>query len=297
MSQIGFVGLGHMGLPMAKNLIKSGHKVVGFDLQSAAMDALVEAGGIAAKDLKAVAIDSDVVITMLQTGEQVRSIALGPSGLLMAMKKKSLYIDCSTIDVASARLVHQQAEYYHVLMIDAPVSGGVAGAIGGTLTFMVGGERDAFAIAEPILSLMGKKIIYAGMAGSGQAAKICNNMILGISMIAVSEAFILAETLGLTPQKLFEVVTHASGQCWVINNYVPVPGVLESVPANRDYQPGFTVAMMLKDLCLSQKVAEESGVVLSMAERATGMYQQFSDAGNANLDFSAIIRLLAQTIH
>lgn len=297
MPQIGFVGLGHMGLPMAKNLIKSGHKVVGFDLQSAAMDALLEAGGSVATDIQAVSTDSDVVITMLQTGEQVRAITLGSSGLLGRMQKNSLYIDCSTIDVASTRLIHQTAANHHVLMIDAPVSGGVAGAVGATLTFMVGGTSDAIAKANPILSLMGKKIIYAGAAGSGQAAKICNNMILGISMIAVSEAFILAQTLGLSAQKLFEVVTHASGQCWVMNNYVPVAGVLDNVPANREYQPGFSVAMMLKDLMLSQKVAEESGVVLPMAQRAKDLYQQFNQTGNAHLDFSAIIKLLEQTIH
>ncbi len=289
MARIGFIGLGHMGLPMAVNLIKAGHRVTGFDLQAAPLEQLVAVGGVAAQDIRDAARSQDVVITMLQTGQQVQQVALGESGLLSAMQKGSLWMDCSTIDVASARKLHHAAEACGLLVIDAPVSGGVAGATAATLTFMVGGAEDAVQAASPILSAMGKKIIHAGAAGSGQAAKICNNMILGISMIAVSEAFVLAETLGLTPQKLHEVVTNASGQCWVMDHYVPVPGVLDNVPANRNYEPGFTVAMMLKDLCLGKQVAEESGKTLSMANHATELYQQFNDSDNANRDFSAII--------
>lgn len=291
MANIGFVGLGHMGLPMALNLIKAEHHVVGFDLQQTALEALAAHGGKIALDVHDAARNADVVITMLQTGQQVKHVALGDTGILSTLKQGALFMDCSTIDVASSRELHQAAETRGVLAVDAPVSGGVSGAGAATLTFMVGGTEDAFVRVSPILTAMGKKIIHAGAAGSGQAAKICNNMILGISMIAVSEAFILAEKLGLTPQKLFEVVSNASGQCWVMNTYVPVPGVLENVPANREYAPGFTVAMMLKDLCLSQHVAETSGVTLPMAERATALYQQFNDAGQANLDFSAIIKL------
>lgn len=289
MARIGFIGLGHMGLPMATNLMKAGHVVTGFDVQTTALDALVASGGRVASHLHEAANAQDVVVTMLQTGHQVKQVALGESGLLSVMEKGALFIDCSTIDVASAREVHQAADAVGVRAVDAPVSGGVTGASAATLTFMVGGTEANFVNASDILSAMGKKIIHAGASGSGQAAKICNNMILGISMIAVAEAFVLAETLGLTPQKLFEVVSNASGQCWVMDNYVPVPGVLDNVPANRHYAPGFTVSMMLKDLCLSQSVADASGVTLPIAERATALYQQLSDAGHANLDFSAII--------
>ncbi len=291
MARIGFIGLGHMGLPMAANLIKAGHCVTGYDLQSAPLAQFVSLGGVAAQTILDAARNQDIVITMLQTGQQVQQVALGESGLLSVMQKGSLWMDCSTIDVASARTLHLEAEAHGLLAVDAPVSGGVAGAAAATLTFMVGGAEDAIHVASPILSVMGKKIIHAGAAGAGQAAKICNNMILGISMIAVSEAFVLAETLGLTPQKLHEVLTNASGHCWVTDHYVPVPGVLENVPANRNYEPGFTVAMMLKDLCLSQHVAEESGKALPMANHAKDLYQQFYDAGNANRDFSAIIQL------
>jgi 3-hydroxyisobutyrate dehydrogenase len=288
MARIGFIGLGHMGLPMAANLIKAGHTVTGFDLQTAPKEALVALGGVSAVSVLDAARAQDCVITMLQTGQQVKQGACGALGFISVMQKGALFIDCSTIDVASARELHDEAHVNGLLAMDAPVSGGVAGASAGTLTFMVGGSDDAFSIGNPILASMGKKIIRAGESGSGQAAKICNNMILGISMIAVSEAFVLAEKLGLTPQKLFDVVTNASGQCWVMNTYVPVPGVLENVPANRDYEPGFTAAMMLKDLLLSQSAAETSGVELPMAERATALYQQFNDDGKANLDFSAI---------
>lgn len=289
MTRIGFIGLGHMGLPMASHLIQAGHVVTVFDLQKNPIDQLVALGAKAASTAQDVAISADMVITMLQTGQQVKQIALGETGIFSAMKKGALFMDCSTIDVVSSRELHQAAETNGLLSVDAPVSGGVAGAKAATLTFMVGGSEEAFQLASPILTLMGKKLIHAGGPGSGQAAKICNNMILGISMIAVSEAFVLAETLGLSDQKLFEVVTNASGQCWVMNSYVPVPGVLENVPANRNYEPGFTAAMMLKDLCLSQQVAKASGVNLPMAERATALYQQFNDTGHSNLDFSAII--------
>ena len=289
MARIGFVGLGHMGLPMAKNLVKAGHTVIGFDLQQAPLDELKASGGLVAAQVLDVARSADVVITMLQTGQQVKQVAQGASGLFAKMQKGALFIDCSTIDVNSARELHLEADENGILALDAPVSGGVAGATAATLTFMVGGLQASFARGESILTAMGKKIIYAGAAGSGQAAKICNNMILGISMIAVSEAFVLAESLGLTPQKLFEVVTNASGQCWVMNSYVPVPGVLDNVPANRDYAPGFTVAMMLKDLCLSQHVASDEGLALPMGEQAMSLYQQFNDAGKSSLDFSAII--------
>lgn len=293
MARIGFIGLGHMGLPMAIQLIKAGHQVMGFDLQPIQLESLRSMGGRIAANVKEAACSAEFVITMLQTGEQVKRVTMGAEGIFESMPKGLCYIDCSTIDVGTARELHLSAEVKGILAVDAPVSGGVAGASAATLTFMVGGLEEVVLKVQPILSAMGKKVIHAGGAGSGQAAKICNNMMLGISMIAVSEAFILAKTLGLTPQKLYEVVTNASGQCWVMNHYVPVAGVLDNVPANRDYQPGFTAAMMLKDLCLSQHVAEASGVTLPMSERATALYQQLNDSGKAELDFSAIMTLLS----
>ncbi len=288
--RIGFVGLGHMGLPMAKNLLKAGFTVTGFDLQTKAMALFQEAGGLLAEDLPSLAAEQDVLITMLQTGQQVEHVCLGETGLFAHAKKHVLHIDCSTIDVQSARNIHHHAHSFELYSVDAPVSGGVAGASAGTLTFMVGGEQSAFDDAKTILAHMGKKIIYTGHDGSGQAAKICNNLILGINMVAVSEAFELASRLGLTPQKLHEVVTNASGDCWVMQKYVPVADVLENVPANHNYEPGFTTAMMLKDLWLSQQVAETAHLALPMASLATKLYQHAHESGMGDLDFSVIMR-------
>lgn len=292
MANIGFVGLGHMGLPMAINLVKAGHRVTGFDLQAAALETFHHLGGVKASSLQDAAQHQDVVITMLQTGQQVEQVCLGEKGLLSAATQHALYIDCSSIDVQTSRRIHQEATALQLEPLDAPVSGGVKGATSGALTFMVGGSEQAFLKAKPILADMGKTIIHTGDAGSGQAAKICNNMILGVSMIAVSEAFNLAEQLGLTAQKLFDVVTHSSGQCWVMNQYVPVPGILDNVPANHDYEAGFTAAMMLKDLCLSQRSAQDVGVKTPMGQEATRLYQQFNEEGMSDLDFSAIIKML-----
>ena len=291
MAKIGFVGLGHMGLPMALNLIKAGHQVTGFDLKVEAVKNFIRSGGLAAVSLEQVSEEQEFIITMLQTGEQVKQVCLGEEGLY-SMAHQALYIDCSTIDVQSSRLLHEQADERQLLSLDAPVSGGVAGAQAATLTFMVGGREYCFEKAAPILEAMGTKIIYTGGPGSGQAAKICNNMILGVSMIAISEAFVLARQLGLSDEKLHEVVTNASGQCWAMNHYVPVPNVLENVPANPDYQPGFSVDMMLKDLVLSQKCAGEYNCQTPLGEHATQLYQAFNDAGYSDLDFSAIIQIL-----
>ncbi len=283
-----------MGWPMAINLVNAGHTVTGFDLQPQAMETLKVAGGHTAKTLQEVALQQDVIMTMLQTGQQVKQVYLGEVGLLACAAKNTLFIDCSTIDVQSARDIHKEAQKKQFLCVDAPVSGGVVGAAQAKLTFMVGGSEEAFAEAKPYLAALGKNIIHAGAAGSGQAVKICNNMILGISMIAVSEAFTLAEHLGLSADKLFEVVTHASGQCWAISNYSPVPGLVDNVPSNQNYKPGFTVAMMLKDLCLSQQSAASVGVKTPLGERATSIYQQFNDAEMGGLDFSAIIKAIAK---
>jgi 3-hydroxyisobutyrate dehydrogenase len=294
MARIGFIGLGHMGLPMALDLVKAGHIVSGFDLQVQALATFKAAGGRVAQRLGDAAKNQDIFITMLQTGDQVSQVCLGDKGLFAQAAMNTLYIDCSSIDVQSSRALHQQAAMKKLFMVDAPVSGGVAGAKAATLTFMVGGEEQAFELAKPVLAAMGKKIIHTGLAGSGQAAKICNNMILGISMIAVSEAFILAEQLGLSPQKLFEVVSNSSGQCWAMSQYAPVPGILPNVPANRGYQPGFTAAMMLKDLRLSQNSAAAVAIETPLGAQATALYQQFNDEGQSDLDFSAIIKILAK---
>src|SRR5580704_8559453 len=292
MAQIGFIGLGNMGLPMAQSLIKAGHPVCGYDLNAAALDKFSAAGGISVRSLDVASMGVDLVITMLPAREQVREVYLAPGGVLASARPGTLLIDCSTVDVETARAVAAAANVNELEMLDAPVSGGVAGAEAGTLTFMVGGGDRAFARAKPVLEAMGKIIIQAGAAGSGQAAKICNNMILGISMIAVCEAFGLAERLGLEPQKLFEIASQSSGQCWSLTSYCPIPGLVPTSPANRDYQPGFTAAMMLKDLKLAQDAARLTRAIAPLGAGAAAVYQRFVEEGGAATDFSGIIRLL-----
>jgi len=290
MARIGFIGLGNMGLPMAQNLLKAGHQVVGADISAAATEKLKAAGGSPAAGATAAAKDVDVVITMLPSGKEVGEIYLG--GLIDACKSGTLLIDSSTIDVETARAVAAAAEKKGLLMLDAPVSGGVGGATAGTLTFMCGGSAEAFTRAQPILEKMGKTIVHAGGAGNGQAAKICNNMILGISMIAVSEAFVLAEKLGLDHQKLFDISSKSSGQCWSMTSYCPVPGPVPASPANRDYQAGFTAAMMLKDLKLSQDAAKTAGAKTELGAAAANLYSRYCQSGEAAKDFSGIIRFV-----
>ena len=292
MARIGFVGLGNMGLPMAQNLIKAGHQVEGVDVTTAATDRLKAAGGAVAETHKIAASRADMVITMLPAGAQVREVYLGPSGIIENANAGTLLIDCSTIDVATARDVAAAAEARGLLMLDAPVLGGVGGATAGTLTFMVGGSERAFERALAILQQMGKTIVHAGGAGNGQAAKICNNMILGVSMIAVSEAFVLAEKLGLDKQKLFDIASKSSGQCWSMTNYCPVPGLVPTSPANRDYQAGFTAAMMLKDLKLAQEAAKAAGADMPMGAEAAALYGRYVDSGEASRDFSGIVRFI-----
>jgi 3-hydroxyisobutyrate dehydrogenase len=292
MTSIGFIGLGNMGLPMSANLVKAGHTVTGFDLVAAAREAAGKAGvTVAASAAEAVA-DKDIVITMLPAGRHVLEAYCGDGGILESARPGTLLIDCSTIEVDAARQFHAAAAEAGFASLDAPVSGGVAGAEAATLTFMAGGEEGAFARGEPILALMGKKIVHCGPAGAGQAAKICNNMILGISMIGVSEAFILAEHLGLSHQALFDVASTSSGQCWSITSYCPVPGPVPASPANRDYQPGFAAALMLKDLRLSQAAAQASGSPTPLGAAATQLYALFDAAGYAGRDFSGIIEWL-----
>src|SRR5204863_10162576 len=268
MARIGFIGLGNMGLPMAQNLIKAGHQVEGVDVSQAATGKLKAAGGAVAETAKIAAARADVIITMLPAGQHVREVYLGAGGIIENANPGTLLIDCSTIDVETARAVAAAAEAKGLMMLDAPVSGGVGGATAGTLTIMVGGAERAYERALSILQAMGKTIVHAGGAGNGQAAKICNNMILGVSMIAVSEAFVLAEKLGLDKQRLFDIASKSSGQCWSMTNYCPVPGPVPASPANRDYQAGFTAAMMLKDLKLSQEAAKAAGAKTPMGEEA-----------------------------
>jgi 3-hydroxyisobutyrate dehydrogenase len=292
MARIGFIGLGNMGLPMALNLIKAGHQVAGFDVAPQAVDKLKGGGGTAAKDVVSLAGESEIVITMLPAGRHVRDVYLGKHGIIANTKPGTLLIDSSTIDVDSARAVATAADAKDLLMVDAPVSGGVGGAQGGTLTFMVGGPEAAFKKAELVLASMGKTIVHAGAAGAGQAAKICNNMILGISMIGVSEAFVLAEKLGLDQQKLFDISSKASGQCWSLTSYCPVPGPVPTSPANRDYQAGFTAAMMLKDLLLAQDAARASGATTPLGADAASIYGLYVGQGQGSRDFSGVIKFL-----
>lgn len=292
MAKIGFIGLGHMGAPMVHNLLKHQHEVYVYDLIADAVTALVTAGAKAAKNIIELASEAEVIITMLPAGEHVQTVCLGAEGLFKHAKPTTLFIDSSSIAVETARSLTQQAEAAGMQMIDAPVSGGMSGAQAGTLTFMVGGSDAAFERAKPILSVMGKTIVHTGAAGTGQAAKICNNMILGVSMIAVAEAFALGKKLGLDPQKLFAVSSNSSGQCWSLTSYCPEPGLVPTAPSNRSYAPGFTAAMMLKDLRLSQAAAQSVNATTALGAEATALYTLFNNLGHAQLDFSAIIKMI-----
>nr|WP_314075631.1 3-hydroxyisobutyrate dehydrogenase [uncultured Roseococcus sp.] len=287
MARIGFVGLGNMGLPMARNLAKKGHEVRGYDLSAAAMDAAAQDGVGRAQSAADAARGADFVISMLPAGTHVRDAWLGAGGMAAACEPKAVLIDCSTIDVESARAVAAGRP-----MLDAPVSGGTMGAEAGTLTFMVGGPAEAFASAKPILEAMGRTIVHCGEAGAGQAAKLCNNMLLAISMIGTCEAFALAEKLGLSHEALFEVASKSSGQSWSLTTYCPVPGPVPGSPANRDYKPGFATALMLKDLGLSQQAAESAGAATPLGAAALALYRRFAEGGDGGTDFSGIIRML-----
>jgi len=292
MATIAFIGLGNMGGPMAANLVKAGHKVVAFDLVAASRDQAKTDGAAIAESSVSAVKGADTVITMLPAGKHVISVW---SDVVPAMAKGALIIDCSTIDVESAKQAHALAAKHGVASVDAPVSGGTGGAKGATLTFMCGGEEQAFAAAKPVLEKMGKKIVHCGGAGAGQAAKICNNMILGVSMIAVSEAFALAEKLGLSHQALFDVASTSSGQCWSLTTYCPVPGPVPTAPSNRDYTGGFATALMLKDLKLAQAAAQSAGAATPLGAEATQLYALFAAQGNAGVDFSGIIKMLRGT--
>ena len=295
MTTIAFVGLGHMGSPMATNLLNAGHQLIIYDLAPEACQALKAKGAKVANSAGETARDADIVFTMLQTGKQVSEVCTGKNGLFSHANPGALFIDCSSIDVDTSREITKAAIAKGFAMVDAPVSGGVTGATNATLTIMVGGDDKSFKRAEQILKQVGKNIVHAGPAGNGQVAKICNNMILGISMIAVSEAFTLGEKLGLDPKKLFDISSKASGSCWVMTQYNPVPGILENVPANHDYKPGFTASMMLKDLILSQTAAQSIAANTPLGKHATDLYQKFINEGNGGLDFSGIIKQIIKT--
>jgi 3-hydroxyisobutyrate dehydrogenase len=289
MAKIAFLGLGNMGRPMAANLVRAGHSVAGFDLVAAAKEAAASSGvKIAASGGEAVS-DADVVVTMLPAGKHVLQAW---ADFLPAVRRGALVIDSSTIDVENARRAHEAGAAAGVMTLDAPVSGGVGGASAGTLTFMCGGSSEAFAGAKPILEAMGKRIVHCGGPGAGQAAKICNNMILGATMIVTCEAFALAEKLSLSAEALFEVASSSSGQSWSLTSYCPVPGPVPASPANRGYKPGFAASLMLKDLKLAQEAAASVGAATPLGAEAAQLYALFVAAGHGSDDFSGVINFL-----
>ncbi len=296
MATIGFIGLGNMGGHMAHNLIKAGHSVKAFDVVGELLQVALDRGAGRAASVAEAASEVDVVVTMLPAGEHVRDVYLGAAGVIAAARADTLLIDSSTIDVKTAREVAAVAADKTLSMLDAPVSGGVGGAQAGTLTFMVGGAAEAFAAARPLLEVMGANIIHAGGAGNGQAAKACNNMMLAINMIGTCEAFNLAARLGLEAQTFFDIASTASGQSWAMTSYCPVPGPVPASPANNDYKPGFTVAMMLKDLRLAQGAAADTGAQTVFGKEAEQLFATLSGSGQDALDFSAIYRMISKDL-
>ncbi len=292
MTNIAFIGLGNMGGPMAANLVKAGHTVAAFDLSREALARAGAGGCREAADIADAVKHADTVVTMLPAGEHVNAVYTDAGGVIAKARQGALFIDSSTIDVATARAVSKAAANMGFAMLDAPVSGGVAGATAGTLTFMVGGEVAAFERAKPVLGDMGKNIFHAGGAGNGQAAKIANNMLLGITMIATCEAFNLAEKLGLDAQTFFDIASTASGQSWSMTSYCPAPGPVPAAPSNRDYKPGFAAAMMLKDMRLAQEAAHAAKVATPLGAQAEALYALMEAAGRDSLDFSGVMKLI-----
>lgn len=290
MARIGLIGLGNMGSGMAANLAGAGHEVLAYDLNPQTIARAVEAGCQAAASVEAASQGAEVIVTMLPAGQHVRSV-YGES-VLRAADSNPILIDCSTIDIVSVKAVSEQAGERGLDFVDAPVSGGVAAAAAGTLTFMVGGSDQAFARARPILDAMGKTVVHAGGIGAGQAAKLCNNMLLAISMIGTAEAFTLAQKLGLDPQTFFDITSRATGQCWSVNSYCPVPGPVPTAPSNRDFEGGFATALMVKDLKLAMQAAIGADASVPLGSMAESLYQAFSGLGGAGKDFSAIIRMI-----
>ncbi len=289
MATIGFIGLGNMGTPMAANLVKAGHAVKGFDLSAEILSAAVKRGVVAAKSTADAVADVEFVVTMLPAGRHVLAVY---AEALNAAKPGTLFIESSTIDVASARAAHAMAAEHKMLSVDAPVSGGVGGAEAATLTFMAGGSDEAFAKAKPIIEAMGKRVFHCGGAGAGQSAKICNNMILGISMIAVAEGFVLAEKLGLDKQALFNVVSTSSGQTWAMTNHCPVPGPVPTSAANNGFKPGFAASLMVKDMMLAQEAAAGAGANTPLGALAAQLYRMHVSSGEGASDYSSVINLI-----
>jgi len=292
MAQIGFAGLGRMGFPMARNLVKAGHQVTAYDVDRGVYAAAEAEGVRTAESIEAAVAAADVVISMVPTGAHVLQLHLGEGGGFAHMRKGALAIDCSTIAVSETRAFHEAGGAQGVATLDAPVSGGVMGSQAGTLTFMVGGEAEHFERARPILEGMGRNFFHAGAAGAGQAAKICNNLLAGISMIAVSEAYALADRMGLDAAKMREIVSVSSGGCYSLTHYPPVPDLLPNVPSSRGYQNGFASELMLKDLRLAERAAMESGLPLPLGGMAAAIYGMFCNSGHKQLDYSGIINLL-----
>jgi 3-hydroxyisobutyrate dehydrogenase len=290
MAKIAFIGLGHMGGGMAPNLAKAGHEVRAFDLSQDALARASERGCTAAASAAEACKDADAVVTMLPAGKHVAEVYR--SAVFTAAPKSAVLMDCSTIDVATARTIADEAAFVGLNMVDAPVSGGIAAAEGGTLTFMVGGSDEGFEKARPFLESMGKAVIHAGGPGSGQAAKICNNMLLGATMVATCETFVLAEKLGLKPRTFFDIASQASGQSWSMTSYCPVPGVGPETPADRGYEGGFAAALMLKDLKLAMEAAQEAGAYTPMGGEAQELYERFVNLGGGTKDFSGIIKMI-----
>lgn len=293
--KIGFIGLGAMGYPMATRLLQAGFEVTVYDVRHEPMQTLhTEYGAQMAHSIPELAHEQDIIITMLQTGEQVKKICLGDDGIYLNAKTNAIHIDTSSIDIETTRELHKSAEQARIRSLDAPVSGGIAGAASGQLTFAVGGDEATLQEVMPVLNAMAKRIVHTGGPGNGQAAKICNNMILGISMIAVSEAFTLGKKLGLSPEKFFEFAANASGQCWSMTSYCPVPDVIENVPSNNHYKPGFAAQLMLKDLHLSQQAADSANFHTILGKKAEELYQAFVNQHEEPIDFSGIITMLAK---
>ncbi|MBD87863.1 MAG: 3-hydroxyisobutyrate dehydrogenase [Rhodospirillaceae bacterium] len=287
---IGFIGTGNMGSPMALNLINAGYSVVSFDRSDKALESIKAVNGVIASSLQELAMTAETVITMLPTGDDVRKVYENEGGVIESVADNTLLIDCSTIDVENAQIVAKKASVRGLQMVDAPVSGGVTGAEAGTLTFMVGGSSEALERSRPLLATMGQNIVHAGKSGSGQAAKLCNNMMLGISMIATSEAFTLGQKLGLDPKTLFKIISTASGSCWAMQNHLPIPGIVENAASNADFKAGFAVAMMAKDLRLAELAARSVDASTPLGDKAADLYTSFEKTGNQNLDYSAIIK-------
>jgi len=293
MAVIAFIGLGNMGQPMSRNLLKAGHTVIGYDLVKENCDRLTQDGGQTADSLAQAVASADIVMSMVPTGKHVRAVYEGPDGVIRHARPGTLLIDSSTIDVESSRAVNAAATAAGFVMVDAPVSGAVPAAEAGTLVFMVGGSADGFEQAKPILACMGSSVVHVGEAGCGQAMKICNNMMAGMSMVALSEVFTLAERLNLDFQKVHDVITKGSGNCWALQAYCPVPGPVPASPANRDYAAGFAMALMLKDMNLSQSAAAAVSASTPFAASAAALYQKAVDSGYAAKDFSYIYKVVS----